>query len=217
MPDFSLEHEIDGAVCGLDEVGRGPLAGAVVAACVYIPPDVRTLPWVSEINDSKKLSWGKLEKLYELITAHCIFGIAENGPRVIEDLNILQASLDAMRQAYEIGAAKMPSSQGFTQALIDGTQLPQIPCAMRAVKKGDSISTSIAAASILAKVTRDRQMHELSREWPEYGWDSNVGYPSQQHRDAINAYGITEHHRRNFSPVRNYIEHGYTPPLKPSK
>lgn len=207
MTDFTLENAITGKICGLDEVGRGPLAGPVVAACVYIPDNVRPLPFVSEITDSKKLSWSTLERLHDLIIEHCVCAIAESCPRMIEEMNILQASLDAMRRAYEAIAV-----HEFSHALIDGTHCPALPLPMSPVKKGDSISRSIAAASIVAKVTRDRQMKALAIEFPHYGWESNVGYPAQQHRDGIDQYGITEHHRKNFAPVRNYIEHGTTKP-----
>lgn len=206
MPDFSREDEYSGPVCGLDEVGRGPLAGPVVAACVYIPSEVRRADWITEVTDSKKLSWKKLEELYDLITGHCEWAVAEIGVEEIDEINILQASLKAMRTAFE----ELPAS--MSHALVDGNKLPGLPCSETAIKKGDSISTSIAAASIIAKVTRDRMMAELAKEHPHYGWESNVGYPTKAHREAIDTYGITPHHRKSFGPVKNFLAHGSTKP-----
>jgi ribonuclease HII len=199
MPDFALEDEIGGRACGLDEVGRGPLAGPVVAACVYIPPDVRALPFISEIKDSKKLAPAKLEKLHGLITAHCVWAVAEISPQMIDEINILQASLLAMRRAME------EAGEAFDHALVDGNRLPQLPCPATAVVKGDSKSASIAAASIVAKFTRDRMMWALHKEYPHYGWDGNVGYPTKAHIEGISLHGITEHHRKSFGPVRDYL------------
>jgi ribonuclease HII len=202
--DFSLEDEIEGHVCGLDEVGRGPLAGGVVAACVYIPDDVRGMAFMAEVRDSKTLSWAKLERLYDVIMAHCACGVAEIAPAEIDEINILQASLKAMSHAYEAMDMRM------AHALVDGNQMPALPCAATTVVKGDSKSKSIAAASIIAKVTRDRAMHRLATAHPHYGWESNVGYPSKAHLAGIDAHGITEHHRKSFAPVRNFIESGST-------
>lgn len=199
-PDFTHEDQFDGPVCGLDEVGRGPLAGPVVAACVYIPEDKRTLEFVPQIRDSKKIAWKKLEELYDLICTHFEYGIAECSAQEIDEINILQASLRAMERAHE----KMDTET--QHALIDGNRLPKsLPCPATAIVKGDSKSVSIAAASILAKVTRDRIMHKLAEEHPFYGWDTNVGYPTKQHLDGIEQNGITDHHRRSFAPVRNFI------------
>ena len=204
-PDFSLENEIAGPVCGLDEVGRGPLAGPVVAACVYIPVEKRALPFVSKIRDSKKLSHARLEELNSLIREHFIFSVAEVSPQEIDEINILQASLLAMKKAHE-GIAGV----AFVSALVDGNHCPRLTCAAKPVIKGDSISTSIAAASILAKVHRDVLMAKLAAEYPHFGWESNVGYPTREHMKAIDRYGITPHHRRSFGPVRNFIEFGST-------
>ena len=200
MADFSIENELSAPVCGIDEVGRGPLAGPVVAACVHIPDNVRPLPFITEIKDSKKLSWAKLEKLYHLIIEHCFYGVAEISPQEIDRINILQASLKAMENAY--------SAMGLaaSYALIDGNKIPKnIPCPARAIVKGDSKSKSIAAASILAKVTRDRIMHDLHKAHPYYGWASNVGYPTKVHIKGLDEYGITIHHRKSFAPVRERL------------
>ncbi len=204
MPNFSLEQEFDGPVCGLDEVGRGPLAGPVVAACVYIPKDAYTLPFVPKIRDSKKLSTKKLEALYTEITAHFVWATGEKSPAEIDKINILQASLQAMAQAMHA------TGEAYVHALVDGNKLPTLPCPATAVVKGDSKSVSIAAASIVAKVTRDRMMRALHEEHPHYSWNSNVGYPSKAHLTGIDTHGITPHHRKSFAPVRNFLEHGST-------
>lgn len=203
-PDFSIEDGVAGPVCGLDEVGRGPLAGPVVAACVYIPEEKRNLGFVSEIRDSKKLLPAKLEKLFDLISEHFTWGISEISPQEIDEINILQASMKAMTHAHQ--------NMRFlvAHALVDGNRCPALPCVATPVIKGDSISVSIAAASILAKVTRDRMMHKLSEIHPYYGWERNVGYPTAEHLGGINAHGITAHHRKSYGPVRNFIEFGTT-------
>lgn len=203
MPDFSLEDEQSGLVCGLDEVGRGPLAGPVVAACVHVPDDVRTLSFVSEIKDSKKLGKKKLAELYDLISQHCIWSVAEISPAEIDEINILQASLKAMA----VACIDVHGHTKMAHALVDGNKMPQnLPCPATTVVKGDSVSTSIAAASIVAKVTRDRIMLDLAAEYPHYGWESNAAYPSPAHLQAILEHGITPHHRKSFAPVRRYIE-----------
>lgn len=203
-PDFSLENSIEGIVCGLDEVGRGPLAGPVVAACVYIPKEKYKLDFVAEITDSKKLAFLKLEELSARISEHFHFSIAEVSPQEIDEINILQASLKAMRKAFD------KTGVAARHALVDGNHCPKLPCPAMPVIKGDSISVSIAAASILAKVYRDRLMEKLAAEHPHYGWESNAGYPTRDHLAAIDRHGITSHHRRSFAPVRNFIEFGRT-------
>ena len=203
-PDFTFEQDHKGPVCGLDEVGRGPLAGPVVAACVYIPQGAYGLPFISEIKDSKKLSEKKLEQLYALITEHFIYGVAELDPEVIDEINILQASLKAMRLALD------ETRYDYVHALVDGNKMPDLPCPATTVVKGDSKSTSIAAASIVAKVTRDRIMKDLHEKFPHYGWNTNVGYPSKAHLAGIDAHGITPHHRKSFAPVKNFMVYGTT-------
>lgn len=199
FPDFLLEDQIGGIVCGIDEVGRGPLAGPVVAACVIIPQDQRAFDFVSDIRDSKKLSFKKLEYLYDKITTHFSFAIAEVSVQEIDEINILQASLRAMALAQEkLGQVD--------HALVDGNKLPKLPCPATAVVKGDAKSVSIAAAAIVAKVHRDRLMTRLAIEYTHYGWERNAGYPSPEHLSALSRYGITPHHRRSFAPVRRIIE-----------
>ncbi len=210
MPDFFYEDKHDGIVCGVDEVGRGPLAGPVVAAAVIIPQDVRNMGFIKELTDSKKLSKTKLEVLNTLIHEHCHLSIIELPPVEIDRLNILQASLKAMKQAI-----KGLSSPSPTHALIDGNRCPiGLPCSSEFIVKGDLKSTSIAAASIIAKVHRDHIMKDLAERYPHYGWERNSGYPSKEHRAAIDEYGITEFHRKSFAPVRNYLEFGTTSPQR---
>jgi ribonuclease HII len=206
MTDFSLENGFSGPVCGLDEVGRGPLAGPVVAACVYIPENVRQMDFIHGIKDSKALSETQRRYFAAFIQQHCIFGIAHIQPEDIDRINILQASLQAMTKAFQ-------EIQGtaFAQALVDGNQKPRgIPCPVTTVIKGDSRSKSIAAASILAKVERDRMMSDLARQHPHYGWERNAGYPTKEHMDAIDIHGITPHHRKSFAPIANFIATGET-------
>lgn len=201
MPDFSIETECAYPVCGIDEVGRGPLAGPVVAACVYIPETIRAEEWIAEIKDSKKLSENKLNHLFEQIYGSCPHGIGILSPQEIDRMNILQASLKAMEKAY------ITMNTPMAMALIDGNKLPDnLPCPARAIVKGDHHSTSIAAASIVAKVTRDRIMRDLAAKFPHYGWESNVGYPSKKHKDALAQYGITPHHRKSYAPVAAIIK-----------
>jgi len=204
MPDFEFENMHDGAVFGLDEVGRGPLAGPVVAACVYIPKEVYSLAFIHELNDSKKIAKPKLEMLYALIVQHCEWRVAEISPSEVDEINVLQASLKAM----ELSLNAMSTTPCF--ALVDGNKLPKLPCPAQSVIKGDHKSYSIAAASIIAKVTRDRIMKALHLEFPYYGWNSNAGYGAKVHMDGINAHGITDHHRKSYAPIKNFMLHGST-------
>jgi ribonuclease HII len=197
MPDFTLENEYDSIVIGVDEVGRGPLAGPVVAAAVYIPPENRNHPVWKDVQDSKKLSAIRRDILFSVIKGQCVFGIAEASVTEIDELNILQATFLAMRRSIEQMKLNNP------YILIDGNRLPKNwPWDSRAIIKGDSKSVSIAAASILAKVTRDKMMEDLSKTHPFYGWDNNAGYGTPEHLAALTTHGITPHHRQSFAPVR---------------
>ncbi len=206
QPSLDLELAHGGLVCGLDEAGRGPLAGPVLAACVYIPPDARAESFWSQVNDSKKLSEKKRDMLFDLIITHTHYGIAEASAQEIDEINILQASLLAMTRSLDV----MCSSFGVAPALalVDGNRKPKLSCAVQTVVKGDSISLSIAAASILAKVTRDRVMNDLCQKFPMYGWSRNAGYGTAEHLRAINDHGVTHHHRRSFAPVRLAVSAG---------
>ena len=202
-PDYSEETHLyrEGfrAICGIDEVGRGPLAGPVTAAAVILDPN-----YIPEgLNDSKRLSEKQRERLYSLIIESSLVSIIHVSVEDIDRLNILQASLLAMRRAAE-GLATLPD-----YALIDGNKLPQgLPCAASALVKGDSKSVSIAAASIVAKISRDRLMTALGRENPGYGWEKNAGYPTKEHLLALRDLGVTPHHRRSFKPVHNILYPG---------
>jgi ribonuclease HII len=194
MPDFSIENTYQGIIAGIDEVGRGPWAGPVVAAAVILKQSL-----VPEgINDSKKLNALKREALYDQIREVAEVGIGVVSVEEIDKINIGKATKLAMLRALE--QLKIVPQV----VLVDGNQPIQVPCIVQTVIKGDSISLSIAAASIIAKVTRDRMMRELAKEFPVYGWERNVGYGTKAHIQAIEDYGITSHHRKSFKPVAAY-------------
>lgn len=201
-PDFSFEESEESAlVCGIDEAGRAPLAGPVVAACVYAPPDIRKEPFWCDVNDSKIIARPRRERLAECVRASCAFGIARAEVEEIDAINIFQASLLAMRRACETMIRDFRLAMEL--ALIDGKFTPQgLPCPALALVGGDGRSRSIAAASILAKTARDEIMATLAREHPGYGWERNAGYPVPEHVAALERLGITPHHRRSFAPVR---------------
>ncbi len=195
MPDFTLEQaaqrEHGGPVAGLDEAGRGPWAGPVVAAAVILD---ETAP-LSGLDDSKLVAEGAREALFEEIHAHAIVGIGIVDVAMIDRLNVLHASLLAMRNAF--ADLHTPAHS----ALIDGNRAPDLPCPASTVVGGDGRSASIAAASIVAKVTRDRLMRDLHDGFPHYGWARNKGYGTREHAEALLRHGVTVHHRRTFGPV----------------
>jgi ribonuclease HII len=194
MPTLTLERKIGGIVCGLDEVGRGPLAGPVVAAAVIFHERVpRRLS--REINDSKKLTVQQREALFPEVYAHAIVGVGAADVAEIDRLNILHASMLAMCRAFR-ALGRVPD-----HALIDGDRKPALPCGVTAVVGGDARSLSIAAASIVAKVHRDRLMAEFALAYPGYGWDHNAGYATPEHLDALERLGPTPVHRTFFAPV----------------
>lgn len=179
----------NGIVCGIDEAGRGPWVGRVYAAAVIFDDDV----FIEGLDDSKKLSESKREQLFdEIISKASAHSVAYAEVEEIEQLNILQATFLAMERAFQ-GLQTTP-----TLALVDGNRLPPLPCQIETVVKGDSKSASIAAASILAKVSRDRYMNELDREYPEYGFSAHKGYGTPAHIAALQKYGVTPVHRRSF-------------------
>lgn len=178
-----------GAICGIDEAGRGPLAGSVYAAAVVFPEGVR----IDGLNDSKKLSEKRREALYdEIIEKAASYAIASASAAEIDEHNILGATFLAMRRAVE-GLAPLPEF-----ALVDGNRLPPLPVPAKTVVGGDGVSASIAAASILAKVTRDRYMGELDRLYPEYGFAKHKGYGTKLHYEMLKKYGMCPEHRRSF-------------------
>jgi ribonuclease HII len=196
MPDFAHERRCQGVVCGIDEAGRGPLAGPVVAAAVIL--DRRRLPRLlrHELDDSKKLAPAAREEYAALLRRCAVIGIGAASVAEIDRRNILQASLLAMRRAV--------AALGVTPAvaLVDGNMPPQLPCAVRTIIGGDGLSLSIAAASVIAKVTRDALMRRLAPRYEGYGWEHNFGYATAEHRAAIAALGPTIHHRRSFAPLQ---------------
>jgi len=185
-----------GVICGVDEAGRGPLFGNVVAAAVILDP---TAP-IEGLGDSKKLTEKVRERLYDQIYARAIsVGVGRASVEEIDQLNILQASMLAMQRAVE-SLSRQPDL-----ALIDGNRCPVLTCASEAIIKGDAKEISIGAASIIAKVTRDREMLVWHTLYPHYGLDKHKGYPTSLHLKALEQYGVSPQHRRSFAPVRRLI------------
>ncbi|GEO82383.1 ribonuclease HII [Pararhodospirillum oryzae] len=198
MPDLSLEATLGGRVAGIDEVGRGPLAGPVVAAAVVIDP-ARFDPALGLlIDDSKRLNDRKRRALAVALRQDPGISVGLGAACVaeIDRLNILQAALLAMTRAV----AALPFVPD--QAVVDGVHLPALPCPGHAVVGGDGRVLSVAAASIVAKVLRDDLMAALARRYPGYAWEKNAGYGTRAHREALIRLGATPHHRRSFAPVR---------------
>jgi ribonuclease HII len=201
VPDFALEADCgapDRIVAGVDEAGRGPLAGPVTAAAAI-------LPWplpadLKGLNDSKELSAAQRADLMPAILAHCTVGVGWASVAEIDTINILQGSLLAMRRALDALGVDVHA------ALVDGNRLPpELPYAGRAIVGGDGKCLSIAAASIVAKERRDAEMAKLAIVHPGYGWERNKGYGTKLHKDAIQRLGITPHHRRSFAPVADHL------------
>jgi len=207
-PDASLEQGLGAGagrvVIGLDEAGRGPWAGPVMAAAVWLPLERVPRGLLDQIDDSKALAPERRTAVYEtLVEAESdgllAIGVGQASVEEIDDLNILQASLLAMRRA----AAALPCKP--EAALVDGNQSPMLPCPAELVIGGDERCVSIAAASIVAKVVRDRQMEILAGEHPGYGWERNRGYGTREHQIALRRLGITPQHRRSFRPIRELL------------
>lgn len=194
--DLSRYSVMDGPVCGVDEAGRGPLSGPVVAAAVILPksgvPD--------GLADSKTLKRTERERLLAAIQASAEVGVGIASVEEIDRINILQATLMAMARAV----AALPRVPLL--ALVDGNRPPDLPCAVECIVKGDARVPAIAAASIVAKETRDRIMDRLAAECPGYGWERNAGYGTAEHRAALVRLGPTVHHRRSFAPVRELLD-----------
>ena len=199
LPDLSIEKEAGAPgilVAGVDEAGRGPLAGPVISAAVILPATGLPRALSGSIDDSKALTARRREAALPKILACCAVGVGAASVEEIDRINILQATFLSMRRAL----AALPESPAI--ALIDGNRVPMdLPCPGRAILRGDSRSLSIAAASIIAKVTRDRLMTELSQQHPGYGWERNAGYGTREHLAALRDLGVTPHHRRSFAPV----------------
>lgn len=200
QPDFSFEESATARgmirIAGVDEVGRGPLAGPVVAAAVVL--DATRIP--KGLNDSKKLSLARRDALFDQIMASADVCIAQASVEEIDSHNILRASHIAMVRA--IAGLSIPPDH----VLIDGNMIPRsLTLSAEPIVKGDARSLSIAAASIVAKVWRDRHMVDLAQQFPGYGWEANAGYPTPAHKSALMALGVTPHHRRSFKPVHNIL------------
>lgn len=205
MPDFEIENMIKKVVAGVDEAGRGPWAGPVVAGAVIIHDRHLHPDLLNGLDDSKKLSASKREKLYNLLfeeekLGKVSIGIGEASAQEIDEINILQATFLAMKRAVE----KLKVQPEF--AIIDGNQKPKnFPCDVKTVVKGDAKSMSISAASIVAKVYRDHKMAELAKAYPYYGFEKNAGYGTKLHIQGISEHGVTPEHRKSYRPIREAL------------
>ena len=187
-------------IAGVDEVGRGPLVGPVVTACVVLPKGYK----LEGLTDSKKLSEKKRDEYYDIIKKDALgIGIGIKDQDVIDDVNIYEATKLAMYEAIENTPCKIE------HVLIDAMKLDKLKVPSTSIIKGDQLSISIAAASVIAKVTRDRMMDELDKKYPEYGFKKNKGYPTKQHKEAIEKYGILKEHRKTFKPVCDNLDRYY--------
>ena len=196
VADYSFELAVGGTVAGVDEVGRGPLAGPVTAAAVILNP--ANIP--QGLADSKTLSAARRQALFGAIMDCAQVSVAHASVQEIDEMNILRASHLAMVRALA-GLPRAPD-----HALIDGNLIPKgLTLPATAIVKGDAKSLSIAAASIIAKVTRDALMVDLAQQFPHYGWDQNAGYPTAAHLSALHIHGVTPWHRRSFRPVHNIL------------
>ena len=197
LQQYERDYENEGLICGIDEVGRGPLAGPVVAGAVILPKNCEIL----YLNDSKQLSAEKREQLYDVILEHAVaVGIGIVSPQRIDEINILQATYEAMRQAIE----KLNPQPAVL--LNDAVRIPQVAIQQVPIVKGDAKSVSIAAASIVAKVTRDRMMEQYEEVFPGYGFARNKGYGSKEHIEALQTMGPTAIHRRSF--IGHFVKEG---------
>ena len=203
MVDFALEQESRASgyrvIAGVDEAGRGPWAGPVVAAAVILDPEMSPASLLSLLDDSKALDRRRRAAAFEALSEHAAIGVGRIEVEVIDRVNILQATLRAMSQAI----AALPATPDV--ALVDGNRAPRLDCPVRCCVRGDARSLSIAGASIVAKVTRDRIMGDLDRAHPGYGWARNAGYGTREHRQALERLGVTAHHRRSFAPIRKML------------
>jgi ribonuclease HII len=198
-PDFSSSTSFS-LICGVDEAGRGPLVGSVVAAAVILDPEKP----IQGLKDSKKLTAKVRENLFDqIINSAKAWSIAESSSAEIDELNILQATMLAMKRAIEGLCSE--NGQWPDLALIDGNRCPHLPINAEAIIKGDAKEPAISAASILAKVTRDRQMMQMHQEFPQYGFNEHMGYPTVKHIEAINFFGVCPEHRKTFGPIKRHI------------
>ena len=198
---YKYEHELEkegiNYIGGVDEVGRGPLIGPVVTACCVLPKDFK----LEGLTDSKKLTEKKREEYYKYIKENCIaYGIGEASPKRIDEINIYQATKEAMIMAINKVREQVP----LEHVLIDAIPL-ELDIPNTSIIKGDAKSISIAAASVLAKVTRDHMMIELDKKYPEYGFAKHKGYPTKKHLEAIHEYGLIDGYRKSYGPVKELL------------
>ena len=198
---YKYEHELEkegiNYIGGVDEVGRGPLIGPVVTACCVLPKDFK----LEGLTDSKKLTEKKREEYYKYIKDNCIaYGIGESSPERIDEINIYQATKEAMIMAINKVREQVP----LEHVLIDAMPL-ELDIPNTSIIKGDAKSISIAAASVLAKVTRDHMMIELDKKYPEYGFAKHKGYPTKKHLEAIHEYGLIDGYRKSYGPVKELL------------
>lgn len=193
-PTLYLERQFEGTVCGIDEAGVAPLAGPVVAAAVTLPFDSKPRA-LRGLTDSKLLFPEDRERFFDTIRRIAQVGVGIASVNEIDELNIYHANMRAMQRAFDA----LPERPDF--ALVDGRAKPPVDCTVQTIVKGDRRSLSIAAASVVAKVTRDRLMHELADQFPDYGWQTNVGYGTDAHYLGLLRNGPTDHHRRSFAPL----------------
>ena len=184
---------------GTDEAGRGPLYGPVVAACTILPKDFK----LDGLNDSKKLTEKKRNEYYEYLTKNVIYGIGIVSPEEIDKINIYEASRKAMKIAIEEVRKQTKLDYILTDAMPIDLDIPVMP-----IIKGDAKSITIAAASVIAKVTRDKILYEIDKKYPQYGFKNHKGYPTKKHIEAINKYGLIKGYRKTYGPIKKYIEEG---------
>ena len=185
---------------GTDEAGRGPLYGPVVAACVVLPKDFK----LEGLNDSKKLSEKKRNVFYDYIVENTVYGVGIVGPEEIDQINIYEASRQAMIKAIREVQKQIKLEYVLSDAMTIDIDIPVMP-----IIKGDAKSMSIAAASVIAKVTRDRILYEVDKKHPKYGFKNHKGYPTKKHLEAINKYGLIDGYRKTYGPIMNYIKEGH--------
>ena len=210
MPDFDHEDKAraagHGVICGIDEAGRGPWAGPVVAAAAILDRTSLPLSLASELDDSKRLKAAARDRLLAELIPHAVIGVGQASAAEIDALNILQATFLAMDRAVQ-ALGRMPDF-----ALVDGNRPPPLPsapgCRVDCLVGGDGRSLSIAAASIAAKVTRDRLMAGLADRFPGYGWERNAGYGTAAHKAALERQGVTSEHRKSYKPILNILRDG---------
>ena len=205
MPDFTYEDKLGSDIAGVDEAGCGPWAGPVMAGAVLFMRDKidLTSPFFQTLNDSKTLSKKKRDMLFETLVAEngrsLHYGVGVATEAEIDEINIRQAALLAMKRALE-NLAVQPKG-----ALADGLYIPKVCYPVQSIKKGDSLSYSVAAGSIIAKVTRDHMMEDLNTQYPGYGWDRNAGYGTAEHQKSLQELGVTPHHRKSFAPIARLL------------